>query len=69
MTTKINNLLSKGTSVKLKVAEDKSSKWNYSTEYKESLVQSIDVDTRHITYNRLQLKKRRKKRENRRKEV
>ena len=54
LTTKINNRLSKGSSVTIKVAEDSSSKRNNSTEDKESLVQSINVDTWYITDNRLQ---------------
>ena len=54
LTTKINNRMSKGSSVTIKVAEDSSSKRNNSTEDKESLVQSINVDRRYITDNRLQ---------------
>ena len=38
----------------MKVAEDRSRKRNNSTEDKESLVQSIIVDTWYITDNRLQ---------------
>ena len=44
----------------LKVAEVKSSKRNNSLEHKESLVKSINVDTRNITDNRLQRRKKEK---------
>ena len=54
---KINKRLSKRNSVKIKVAEDRSSKRNNSTEDKESLVQNINVDTRYITDSRLQRRK------------
>ena len=60
LTAKINNRLSKRNSVTIKVAEDRSSKRNNSTEDKESLVQNINVDTRYITDNRLQRRKKEK---------
>ena len=65
MIAKINKRLSKRNSVKIKVAEDRSSKKNNSTEDKESLVQNISVDTRHITDSRLQRRKKEKEEEER----
>ena len=50
------------------MAEDKSSKRNNSTEDKESLVQSINVDTRYITDNRLQRRKKEKEEKKREEE-
>ena len=58
--SKQNNCLSKHNSVSMKVAEDRSRKRNNSTEDKESLVQSIIVDTWYITDNRLQWRKKEK---------
>ena len=55
-----NNRLSKHNSLTMKVAEDRSRKRNNSTEDKESLVQSIIVDTWYITDNRLQWRKKKK---------
>ena len=66
LTAKINNRLSKRNSVTIKVAEDRSSKRNNSTEDKESLVQNINVDTRYITDNRL--KRRKKEKEEKKRE-
>ena len=60
MTAKINNCLSKHNSVTIKVVEDRSSIRNNSTEDKESSVQNINVNTRYITDNRLQRKKKEK---------
>ena len=57
LATKINNRLSKASSVRLKMAEDRLSKRNNSIRDKESLVQSINVDIRYITDNRLQCRK------------
>ena len=65
MIAKINKRLSKRNSVKIKVAEDRSSKRNNSTEDKESLVQNISVDTRYITDSRLQRRKKQKEEEKR----
>ena len=65
MIAKINKRLSKRNSVKIKVAEDRSSKRNNSTEDKESLVQNISVDTRYITDSRLQRGKKEKEEEKR----
>ena len=65
MIAKINKRLSKRNSVKIKVAEDRSSKKNNSTEDKESLVQNISVDTRYITDSRLQRRKKEKEEEKR----
>ena len=61
LTAKLNNRLSKGDSVTIKVAEDRpSKKKKNSTEDKESLVQNINVDTRYITDNRLKRRKKEK---------
>ena len=68
LTAKINNRLSKGNSVTIKVAEDRSSKRNNSTEDKESLVQNINVDTRYVTDNRLQRRKNEKEEKKREEE-
>ena len=68
LTAKINNRLSKGNSVTIKVAEDRSSKRNNSTEDKESLVQNINVDTRYVTDNRLQRRKNEKEEKEREEE-
>ena len=65
MIAKINKRLSKRNSVKIKVAEDRSSKRNNSTEDKESLVQNISADTRYITDSRLQRRKKEKEEEKR----
>ena len=50
------------------MVEDKSSKRNNSTEDKEFLVQSINVDTRYITDNRLQRRKKEKEEKKREEE-
>ena len=59
MTTKVNIRLSKGCSVTLKVAENRSNERKSSID--DSLVQFINVDTGCITDNRLQLRKKEKK--------
>ena len=66
MTIEINNRLSKGSSVTLKAAEDRSCESNNFIRDKESLVQDITADTLYITDNRLQLRRKEKKRQKRR---